>query len=246
MESRAIKDRFYDAWATIAKALASGKRVELLDVLSQGERTVEALARETGLTVNNTSSHLKALRAARLVETRKEAQFVYYRLADDGVVRVFREIQTLARRRLQDVDQLARAYIDDRDTLEPISATELRRRLKAGDVTLVDVRPAVEYEAGHIAGAISVPLADFKRELATLPKRFLVVAYCRGPYCVLSVEAVEQLRRRGYRAIRLREGLPDWKAAGLPVKVGVEGKWTTRRIAKRGTRPPTPPDVVQR
>jgi len=224
MESRAIKDRLYDAWATIAKALASGNRVELLDVLSQGERTVEALARETGLTVNHTSSHLKALRAARLVETRKEAQFVYYRLADDGVVRVLREIQTLARRRLQDVDQLARAYIDDRDTLEPMSAPELRRRLKAGDVTLVDVRPAVEYEAGHIAGAISVPLADFKRDVANLPKNFLVVAYCRGPYCVLSVEAVEQLSRHDYRALRLCEGLPDWKAEGLPVKVGVEGK----------------------
>ncbi len=137
-------------------------------------------------------------------------------------MRVFREIQALARQRLHDVDQLARAYIDDRDTLEPISATELRRRLKAGDVTLVDVRPVVEYRAGHIAGAISVPITGFQRELANIPKSFLVVAYCRGPYCVLSVEAVEQLRRRGYRAIRLREGLPDWKAAGLPVKIGVE------------------------
>lgn len=214
------RDRLYGAWAEMARALASPKRIELLDVLAQGERTVDALARETKLTVNNTSSHLSVLKGARLVETRKQSQFVFYRLADDTVVRVLRELQSLARRRLLEVDQLARAYVDDRDALEPIDALELRRRLRAGDVTVIDVRPAAEFEAAHIAGASSIPVAELERRLTGIPKSRLVVAYCRGPYCVLSVEAVEKLRKRGYRAVRLREGLPDWKAAGLPVKVG--------------------------
>jgi len=214
------KDRLYGAWAETAKALASPKRIELLDVLAQGERTVDALARETRLTVNNTSSHLSVLKGARLVETRKEAQFVFYRLADDAVVSALRELQALARRRLLEVDQLARTYIDDRDALEPIDASELRRRLKAGDVTVIDVRPAAEFEAAHIAGAISIPVAELARRITSVPKSRLVVAYCRGPYCVLSVEAVEKLRKRGYRAVRLKDGLPDWKAAGMPVMVG--------------------------
>ncbi len=214
------KDRLYAAWAEVAKALASPKRIELLDVLAQGERTVDALARETGLTVNNASSHLAVLKGARLVEARKEAQFVFYRLADDGVIRVLREMQSLARRRQMEVDQLARAYVDDRDALEPIDAFELRRRLKAGDVTVIDVRPTAEFEAAHIAGAISVPVAELERRLTSIPRRRLVVAYCRGPYCVLSVQAVEKLRKRGYRAVRLNEGLPDWKAARLPVQMG--------------------------
>ncbi len=214
------KDRLYIAWAEIAKTLASPKRIELLDVLAQGERTVDALARETGLTVNNTSSHLSVLKGARLVETRKDAQFVFYRLADDAVIRVLREVQSLARRRQLEVDQLARTYIDDRDALEPIDASELRRRLREGDVTVIDVRPAAEFEAAHIAGAISIPVAELARRLTSISKRRLVVAYCRGPYCVLSVEAVAKLRSRGYRAVRLKDGLPDWKAAGLPVKVG--------------------------
>lgn len=222
MDSHTAKDRLYDAWASIAKALASAPRLELLDVLAQGERTVEALAREAGLTLNNTSAHLKVLKTARLVESRKTAQFVFYRLADDAVIPVIRGVQTLARRRLADVDALARAYVDGRDSLEPIDMTELRRRLRAGDVTLIDVRPSGEYDAGHIAGAASVPLGELERRLAAIPKRSPVVAYCRGPYCVLSAEAVEKLRRRGYRAVRLADGLPDWKAAGLPVAVGAE------------------------
>lgn len=219
---RTTKDRLYDAWAEIAKALASPRRIEILDILAQGERTVEALAREAGLTVNNTSSHLHVLKAARVVETRREAQFVFYRLADDAVVRVLREVQGLARRRVAEVDRMAAAYIDDRDALEPIDAAELRRRLRAGDVTLVDVRPATEFEAGHIAGAISIPVNELEKRLASLPRRRPVVAYCRGPYCVLSVEAVVTLRRRGYNALRLRDGLPDWKAAGLPVRTGTD------------------------
>ncbi|MHB1862079.1 MAG: ArsR/SmtB family transcription factor [Gemmatimonadaceae bacterium] len=194
----------------------------MLDIVAQGERTVEALAREAGLTLNNTSAHLKVLKAARLVESRKTAQFVFYRLADDAVIPVLRGVQMLARRRLHEVDALARAYVDARDSLEPIDMAELRRRLRSGDVTLIDVRPEAEYEAGHIVGAKSVPLKELERRLSAIPKRRPVVAYCRGPYCVLSAGAVEKLRRRGYRAVRLADGLPDWKAAGLPVAVGAE------------------------
>lgn len=221
-DAPATKDRLYDAWASIAKALASPRRLELLDILAQGERPVDALAREAGLTLNNTSAHLKVLKAARLVESRKAGQFVFHRLADDAVIPVLRSVQTLARRRLHEVDALAHAYVDARDSLEPIGMVELRRRLRAGDVTLIDVRPATEYNAGHIAGAKSVPLAEMDRRLSAIPKRRPVVAYCRGPYCVLSADAVEKLRRRGYRAVRLADGLPDWKAAGLPVAVGAE------------------------
>jgi rhodanese-related sulfurtransferase len=219
---RAPTERLYEAWAELAKAFASHRRIQLLDVLAQGERTVEALARETGLTVNNTSSHLSVLKAARLVDTRKDAQYVYHRLADDAAIDVLRAIQSLARRRQLEVDHLARAYIDDRDALEPIGMAELRRRLRSGDVTLIDVRPAGEFEAAHIAGAISVPLGELTRRLAGIPRSRPVVAYCRGPYCVLSVEAVTTLRKRGYRARRLDAGFPDWKAAGFPVVAGAD------------------------
>lgn len=238
MDHRAVKDRLCDAWAETAKALASPKRVELLDLLAQGERTVEALAREAGLTINNTSSHLSVLKAARLVETRKEAQFVFYRLADDAVVALLRSVQAVARQRLHEVDHLARTYLDGRDPLEPVDAAELRRRLKAGAVTVIDVRPALEYEAGHIAGALSVPLERLNERLPDLPKDRPVVAYCRGPYCVYAVEAVERLRQRGYDARRLADGVPDWRHAGHPVAVGAE--MTTRARPTGSRRPATP------
>ena len=220
MHTRETKDRFYGAWAASAKALGSPQRLELLDLLAQGERSVEALAREAGLTVTNTSAHLKVLKATGLVDRRKEGQFVYYRLADEAIVPVLRGIQSLTRRRVVAVDQLARAYIDSRDALEPVSAAELRRRLKAGDVTLIDVRPDTEFSAGHIVGAVSIPLGELERRLARIPRNRPIVAYCRGPYCVFSVEAVERLRKRGYQARRLATGFPDWKAAGWPVEAG--------------------------
>jgi rhodanese-related sulfurtransferase len=222
MDHRQLKDRLYAAWADTAKAFASPRRIELLDLLAQGERTVEALAREAGLALNNTSSHLSVLKAARLVETRKEAQFVFYRLADDAVWALLRDVQALARRRQHEVDHLARTYVDGGDPLEPIDAAELRRRLKAGDVTLIDVRPALEFEAGHIAGAHSVPLDQLEKRLAELPSDRPVVAYCRGPYCVMAVQAVERLRRRGVDARRCVAGVSDWRAAGHPVAVGPE------------------------
>ena len=224
VDHRTVKDRLYAAWADTAKALASPKRIEMLDLLAQSERTVEALARETGLAVNNTSSHLRVLKAARLVETRKAAQFVFYRLADDAVVALLRDVQALARRRLHEVDHLARTYLDGRDPLEPVDAAELRRRLKSGEVTVIDVRPALEYEAGHIAGAWSVPLETLDARAGELPTDRPVVAYCRGPYCVYAVEAVERLRRGGMDARRLADGLPDWRLAGHPVATGPEVK----------------------
>jgi rhodanese-related sulfurtransferase len=218
----ASQDLLFATWAEIAKGLSSPKRIELLDVLAQGERSVEVLADLTKLSVTNTSAHLLALKRARLVETRKEAQFVFYRLADDGVVRVLREIQGLAHRRVREVAHLMRTYVEASDTLEPIDTAELRRRMRLGDVTLIDVRPDAEYRAGHIAGALSVPLGTLAQRLRAIPKRRPVVAYCRGPYCVLAVEAVARLRRRGYTVRRFADGFPGWKADGHPVRTGTD------------------------
>ncbi len=214
------RDLLFATWAEIAKGLSSPKRIELLDVLAQGERSVEVLADATLLSVTNASAHLLALKRAHLVDSRKQAQFVFYRLADDGVVRVLREIQGLAERRVRDVALAVRSYAESSDPLEPIDAAELRRRLRAGDITLIDVRPDAEYRAGHIAGAVSVPLQALQRRLRTLPKARPVVAYCRGPYCVLAVEAVARLRKHGYAAHRFADGFPGWKADGHPVRIG--------------------------
>jgi rhodanese-related sulfurtransferase len=170
--------------------------------------------------VKNTSAHLRVLRQARLVDSRREGTYIYYRLASDGVTRFLRELQALARNRLAEVEQVATLYIDDRDEMEPVSLDELRRRIRKGDVTVIDVRPEQEFRSGHIAGAVSLPVAQLKRRLAELPKKREVVAYCRGPYCVYSVEAVAILRKHGYRARRAGEGLPEWRAKGLPVVVG--------------------------
>jgi len=222
MPADASRDLLFATWAEIAKGLASPHRLELLDVLAQGERSVEALAAATKLSVTNTSAHLAALKRARLVSTRKQAQFVYYRLADDGVVRVLREIQAVALRRFSDVAGVMHSVIEASDTLEPIDAPELRRRMKGGDVTLIDVRPEAEYEAGHIAGAMSVPLKTLEKRLRAIPKGRPVVAYCRGPYCVLTVEAVARLNRRGYEVRRFADGFPGWKADGLPVRTGTD------------------------
>ena len=231
---RQFKDQLYAAWAEIGKVLASPKRIELLDLLAQGERTVDALARETGLTVNNTSSHLNVLKKARLVGTRRDAQFVYHHLADDGVVDVLRAVQALARRRLPDVDQLARVHVDLKDELEPIDAKELQRRLRAGDVAVIDVRPALEYEAGHIAGARSIPLDELKSRLRQLPRDREIVAYCRGPYCVFAVDAVRFLRSKGYAARRLDVGFPDWRAAGRAITRGASD--ITSTVPRRASR----------
>jgi rhodanese-related sulfurtransferase/DNA-binding transcriptional ArsR family regulator len=217
---RAFKDTLYAQFARIGHALASPKRIELLDLLGQGEKTVEALAEQVAVPIKNTSAHLRVLRQARLVETRRDGTYVYYRLADDDVSRLLRSLEALGHSRLAEVQQVVQSYLDGRDELEPVTLKELKRLMRDEDVTVVDVRPADEYEAGHIPGALSVPVSDLKRRLRELPKRREVIAYCRGKYCVYSLDAVTLLRKQGYWARRPHEGLPDWRAAGLPVEIG--------------------------
>jgi rhodanese-related sulfurtransferase len=220
MPHREFKDPLYAQFARVGHAVASPKRIELLDLLAQGEKSVEQLAEQSATPLKNTSAHLRVLRQARLVETRREGTYVHYRLAGEDVFRFVRDLQTLGRSRLAEVERIAHLYVDGRDELEPVSLKELRRRVRDGDVTVVDVRPAEEYRAGHIPGALSIPVAQLTHRLAELPKRREVVAYCRGPYCVYSVEAVDVLRRHGFRARRAEEGLPGWRATGLPVAHG--------------------------
>lgn len=220
MSHRELKDPLYVQFARVGHAVANPKRIELLDLLSQGEKTVEQLAEQSATQLKNTSAHLRVLRQARLVETRREGTYVHYRLAGENVFRFLRGLQALGRERLAEVEQIAGLYFGGRDELEPVSLGELRRRLRKGDVTVIDVRPEEEYRAGHIPGAFSIPVAQLNRRLAEIPKKREVVAYCRGPYSVYSVEAVEILRKHGYRARRTDQGLPDWRANGLPVVAG--------------------------
>jgi rhodanese-related sulfurtransferase len=220
MAHREFKDAIYVQFARIGHALASPKRIELLDLLAQGEKTVELLAEHAAMPVKNTSAHLRALRHAHLVDTRRDGTFIHYRLAGDGVDSFVRSLQDLGRKRLAEVEQVARLYLEDRDEMEPVTLVELRKLMRNDEVTVIDVRPAEEYEAGHIPGAISIPVLELKRRLGEVSKRKEIIAYCRGPYCVYSLEAVTLLRKQGYRARRADEGLPDWRARGLPVASG--------------------------
>jgi rhodanese-related sulfurtransferase len=223
---RAFKNRLYAQLARIGKALSSPHRLELLELLAQGERTVESLATELEASVANTSQHLQALRQAALVDSRKEGLFVYYRLVDPTVYDVCRAVRTVAERQLAELDRLVREHFGDRTQAEPVRMDDLLRRARAHDVIILDTRPVNEFVAGHIAGAISVPVDDLQRRLRQLPKRREYVAYCRGPYCVYADRAVEILRSKGRRAQRLLEGFPEWKAAGFPVATGEEhGAW---------------------
>jgi rhodanese-related sulfurtransferase/DNA-binding transcriptional ArsR family regulator len=225
-------------WRKDAHAHAQGTplppvRIELLDLLSQGERSVDALAVASGTPLKSTSAHLRALRLARLVETRREGTHVYYALAGDGVFRFLRALQQLGRERLAEVEQAAHALLAARDGLEPVTTAELRRLLREGKVTLLDVRPREEFEAAHIPGARSMPLPEVKARLAEIPKSKEVIAYCRGPYCVFALDAVGLLRKRGYRARRLETGLPDWRALGHPVAGGSLSQTTPTSPASR-------------
>jgi rhodanese-related sulfurtransferase len=218
MGDRAAKTALFDQFARAAKALASGRRIELLDVLANGERTVEALAGEVGLTVANTSQHLQILRQAGLVSSRREGTSIHYRLASPEVFELWRTLRTLAASRLADVERLAAAYLGSRDELQPVTREELARRLQDGeDLVVLDVRPAAEYAAGHLPGAVSIPVGELRRRLAELPADREVVAYCRGPYCAFAHEAVAVLRDEGLAARRLEDGLPEWQAAGLAI-----------------------------
>ncbi len=213
---------FYEHFARIGKALASARRVELLDLLCQAERSVDKLAGAAGLSVTNASQHLHVLRAAGLVEARKEGTRVIYRPADDSVCRFLHALGRLAHARLAEVERLVDRYLEDPEGLEPVSRAELLERVRRGDVLVVDVRPRDEYIAGHIPGAVSVPLEELERRLEELPAEADIVAYCRGPYCLLATRALELLRARGYRARRLEDGFPEWRLAGLPVAAGEE------------------------
>lgn len=215
---RQFKDAVYGQLARVGKSLASGPRLEILDVLCQGPRTVEALAQQVAQPVANTSHHLQVLRRARLVEAEKNGVYVTYRLADEDVCTVFRALRQLAEARLLEIEEATRRFRESRAGMEPVDREALIERVRRGQVTVLDVRPVEEYRAGHIPGAISVPLGDLERRLAELPSDREVVAYCRGPYCVMAVEAVEILRARGFKATRLEEGVPDWRARGLPVE----------------------------
>jgi rhodanese-related sulfurtransferase len=217
---REVKQTLYEQFARLGKAVASPKRIELLDLLCQGERTVEGLADASRMGVANTSAHLQVLRQARLVETRREGVKVFYRLADDAVCRFYFALRDLGRARLAEVEQVVQTYFQARDELEPVSRDDLLDRLERGDVAVVDVRPAEEFAAGHIPGAASIPLAELAERLDELPRDVEIVAYCRGPYCVFAPQALTILRAGGFRARRLEDGLPEWRLASLPVEVG--------------------------
>jgi rhodanese-related sulfurtransferase len=215
-----LKTAIYEQLARIGKAAASPSRLELLDLLAQGARTVEALARQTGQSVATTSHHLQVLRRARLVEAHKTGLYVTYRLADPRVSDFFLHLRSLAESRLAEIEQVTRLYLKERRAMEAVRTDDLVRRVRAGEVTLIDVRPREEYLAAHIPGAISVPLRDLKRQLGQLPVARDVVAYCRGPYCVMALDAVDLLRRKGFRAHRLELGVPEWRALGWRVETG--------------------------
>jgi len=218
MASRAVKEALFDEFARVAKALSSGRRAEIIDVLANGERSVESLAHELDLTVANVSQHLQVLRRAGLVTGRRDGTFIYYGLAAPEVVTFWRSLQEIAGNRVSDVERLARAYLGDHDGLEAVTKEELKKRLRNRDVLVLDVRPPEEFDAGHIPGALSIPVGELKRRLRELPKNKEIVAYCRGQYCSFAPEAARYLAGKGYDVKLLREGLPDWSSAGLPIE----------------------------
>lgn len=224
MGEHEAKEALFDAFARVGKALSSGRRVEILDVLANGERSVEALGHELHLSVANVSQHLQVLRRAGLVDARRDGTYVYYRLAAPEVFEFLRALRSLAAQRVAEVERLARAYLGARDTLEPVTREELHRRLREGEGVLVlDVRPVEEFTAGHVPGAVSIPVTELRRRLLQIPEDREIVAYCRGPFCAFAHEAVSVLRKKGYRARRLEDGLPEWAAAGYPVTQGIGG-----------------------
>ncbi len=219
MGKRQAKEAMFDAFADVAKAMGNGRRAELIDVLAQGERHVEELATEIGQSVANTSFHLRALAAAGLVTTRRDRTRIYYRLASARVSELWAALRDVAAAHHEQLDELASNYLGDRSTLEQVGRAELAERITAGDVVVVDVRPAAEYAAGHIVSARSIPIDRLADSIKQLPAGVEVVAYCRGPYCVFADDAVRLLRRRGRRARRLEDGFPEWQRASLPVEV---------------------------
>ena len=220
MGDRAAKDALFEGLAEVAKALGSGRRAEIVDLLAQGERSVEEVAGELGQSVANTSHHLRALARAGLVTTRRDGTRIHYRLAGDRVAELWAAVRDVATAHVDGLEKLAAAYLGDRDGIDVIDRKELAARLRDGSVVLLDVRPEPEFAAGHIAGARSVPIGELRQHLKALPAEAEVVAYCRGPYCVYADDAVRELTKRGFKAVRLEDGFPEWRRARLPVASG--------------------------
>jgi len=220
MSTRSPKAALFAQFAAVAKSLGHAHRLELLEQLAQGERSVEVLADRTGLSVANASQHLQHMRRGGLVTNRRDGKFVYYRLADDAVLDLLAALRRIGERHVAEVERVVRSYFDARDSLEAVSRGELLARSRAGTVTILDVRPEDEFALGHLPGALNIPLRDLEARLDAMDPAQEIVAYCRGPYCVLSYEAVARLRARGFTARRLEDGLPEWRAAGLPVVIG--------------------------
>lgn len=218
MSSGNVKHDLFAQFARIGKALSNANRLEFIEYLAQGERSVESLAQVSGQSIANTSQHLQQLRQAGLVTARKDGQRVFYRLSGDDVVLLLDSLRAVADRHLAEVDHLVTTYLDTKDNLEPVSAEDLLARVRSGEVTVLDVRPREEFAAGHLPGAINIPLNELEARLGEFRPDQVVVAYCRGPYCVLSYDAVAQLRQRGIEARRLKDGYPEWKIAGLPIE----------------------------
>jgi len=220
MSRQGPKQALFAQFAAVAKTLGHAHRLELLEQLAQGERAVEVLANRTGMSIANASQHLQHMRRAGLVVSSRAGKFVYYRLADDAVLDLLAALRQVAERNVAEVERVIRSYFNDRDALEPVSRKELLTRSRAGDVTVLDLRPEDEFALGHLPGAVNIPLRALEARLSELDPSQEIIAYCRGPYCVLSYEAVAALRARGFQARRLEDGLPEWRAAGLPVVVG--------------------------
>jgi rhodanese-related sulfurtransferase len=219
MSSQNPKRAMLEHLAAVARSLGSAHRLELLELLAQTQRSVEELAELSGLTIANTSQHLQQLRRFDLVEARRDGKRVIYKLADEEVVVLLGALSRVTQRNVGAVEKVLNSYFRERDNLEPVSRKELLRRMRDGLVTLIDTRPQDEFAAGHLPGAINLPLGELKRRLRELPRDQDIVAYCRGPHCVLSYEAVAELRKRGFKAFRLEDGYPEWKATGLPIEV---------------------------
>ena len=222
MGDRAAKDALYEGFAEVAKALASGRRAEIVDVLAQGERSVDEIATEIDQSVANTSHHLRAMARAGLLTTRRDGTRIFYALTSDRVGELWSALRDVATEHTAGLERLVDAYLGERDGLDTIDRDELARRIRRGDIVILDVRPEAEFSSGHITGATSVPITELRKHIKALPKDADVVAYCRGPYCVYADDAVRELSKRGFRARRLEDGFPEWKRAGLPVEVGEE------------------------
>jgi rhodanese-related sulfurtransferase len=218
VDGREFKDLIYEQFGRMANAFSSPKRLEIVDLLVQGERDVESLSKQTSMTIANTSRHLQILKAARLVDVRRDGVRIFYRLANAQVLQCWMGLQSLAEKQTAEIREIARMFFEERDAMKPISKEELKERMRNNEAVVLDVRPSVEFQSGHIPGAISIPLSELKNRLKEIPREREVVAYCRGSYCVLSAGAMTILRNAGYEAVRLKEGLAEWREAGLPVE----------------------------